>query len=110
MPPRKPAGPLRYFNSSADVICLLPITYVRFSLSLRVGTCGHAPPSVSVAIGENDATQNPAIIDPRLAVLLGNYGLRRAIWPSVSEHRSPFLGLLAEPELCRLAHIDGTRS
>jgi hypothetical protein len=43
-------------------------------------------------------------------VLLGNYGLRRAIWPSVSEHRSPFLGLLAEPELCRLAHIDETRS
>ena len=33
--PRKPASPFRYFNSSAEVIRLVVMMYVRFPLSLR---------------------------------------------------------------------------
>jgi putative transposase len=33
--PKKPANPFRYFNSSADVIRLVVMMYVRFPLSLR---------------------------------------------------------------------------
>ena len=33
--PRKPHSPFRYFNSSAKVIRLVVLMYVRFSLSLR---------------------------------------------------------------------------
>jgi putative transposase len=32
---RKPANPFRYFNSSPEVIRLVVLMYVRFSLSLR---------------------------------------------------------------------------
>ena len=33
--PRKPASPFRYFNSSPEMIRLVVMMYVRFSLSLR---------------------------------------------------------------------------
>jgi putative transposase len=33
--PRKPESPFRYFNSSPEVIRLVVMTYVRFTLSLR---------------------------------------------------------------------------
>ncbi len=33
--PRKPANPFRYFNSSPEVIRLVVMMYVRFTLSLR---------------------------------------------------------------------------
>jgi putative transposase len=33
--PRESAGPFRYFNSSPEVIRLVVMMYVRFSLSLR---------------------------------------------------------------------------
>ena len=33
--PKKPASPFRYFNSSAEVIRLVVMMYVRFPLSLR---------------------------------------------------------------------------
>ena len=33
--PRKPASPFRYFNSSPEVIRLVVMMYVRFTLSLR---------------------------------------------------------------------------
>ncbi len=33
--PRKPASPLRYFNSSPEIIRLVVMMYVRFPLSLR---------------------------------------------------------------------------
>ena len=33
--PRKPTLPLRYFNSSPEVIRLVVLMYVRFPLSLR---------------------------------------------------------------------------
>ncbi len=33
--PKKPANPFRYFNSSPEIIRLVVVMYVRFSLSLR---------------------------------------------------------------------------
>jgi hypothetical protein len=48
---------------------------------------GRITPPQAIAIDENNATQNPTIIDARLAAALGKKGCSRVICVSVSRKR-----------------------